>query len=202
MAKLDERIDAYIARSAEFARPILSHLRDTVHAACPDVEETMKWSFPHFMYKGILCSMASFKEHCSFGFWKGSLILPEGAETEDAMGQFGRLTKLSDLPSKKVLTGYIRQAMKLNDEGVKSPTLSRPKPDTPRPAVVPDDLAEALTVNDAARTTFEGFSPSQQREYTEWITEAKTEATRTRRMNQALEWLAEGKPRNWKYMNC
>jgi len=202
MAKLDERIDAYIAQSAEFARPILTHLREAVHAACPDVEETMKWSFPHFMHKGILCSMASFKEHCSFGFWKGSLILPEGTDTEDAMGQFGRITKLSDLPTKKVLSGYIKRAMKLNDEGVKSPTRSKEKASTARPVVVPGDLAEALAADDAARTTFERFSPSNKREYIEWITEAKAEATRTRRLKQAIEWMAEGKPRNWKYMNC
>ena len=118
MGTRDDRVDAYIAKSADFARPILTHLREVVHAACPDVEETMKWSFPHFQYKGMLCSMASFKEHCAFGFWKGSLIVEKGDEsTEQAMGQFGRITKLSDLPSKKVLTGYIKQAMKLNDDG-------------------------------------------------------------------------------------
>ena len=141
MGTRDARVDAYIAKSAEFARPILTHLRDVVHAACPDVEETMKWSFPHFMYKGMLCSMASFKEHCAFGFWKSSLDRRErGGEVEKAMGQFGRITKLSDLPSKKVLSGYIKEAMKLNEDGVKSPTRSKPK--TPREVVVPDDLAK------------------------------------------------------------
>src|SRR5262249_29175342 len=111
MGMRDPRVDAYIERSAEFARPILTHLRDLVHVACPDVEETMKWSFPHFQYKGLLCSMAAFKEHCAFGFWKGSLIVEQGKVTEQAMGQFGRITRLSDLPSKKVLTGYIKEAM-------------------------------------------------------------------------------------------
>src|SRR5437899_8269050 len=111
MAKTDPRVDAYIEKSAEFARPILTHIRRVVHAACPDVEETMKWSFPHFMYKGMLCSMASFKEHCAFGFWKGSLLVEKtGGEAETAMGQFGRITKLSDLPSKKVLSDYITDA--------------------------------------------------------------------------------------------
>jgi uncharacterized protein YdeI (YjbR/CyaY-like superfamily) len=203
MATRDERIDAYIAKSAEFARPILEHLRKVVHEACPDVEETMKWSFPHFQYKGMLCSMASFKEHCAFGFWKGALILEPGdGEVERAMGQFGRLTKLADLPTKKVLTGYIKQAMKLNDDGVKSPSRMKPKDKAPRPVVVPDDLSKALRANSAAQATFEKFSPSHKREYIEWITEAKTDATRNRRIEQAIEWMAEGKPRNWKYMNC
>ena len=202
MGKRDDRIDAYIARSAEFARPILTHLREVVHEACPDVEETMKWSFPHFLYKGMMCSMASFKEHCAFGFWKSSLIVEKGGAVEKAMGQFGRISKLSDLPSKKVLSGYIKQAMKLNEDGVKSPTRMKPKEKTPRELVIPDDLANALRANRAASATFEKFSPSHRREYVEWITEAKTQATRTRRLEQAVQWIAEGKPRNWKYMNC
>jgi uncharacterized protein YdeI (YjbR/CyaY-like superfamily) len=203
MGKRDDRIDAYITRSAEFARPILTHLREIVHEACPDVEETMKWSFPHFLYKGMMCSMASFKEHCAFGFWKGPLIVEKGGgEVEKAMGQFGRISKLSDLPSKKVLSGYIKQAMKLNEDGVKSPTRSKPKEKTPKELVIPDDLASALRANSAASATFEKFSPSHRREYVEWITEAKTQATRTRRLEQAVELLAEGKPRYWIYTNC
>jgi uncharacterized protein YdeI (YjbR/CyaY-like superfamily) len=201
MGTRDPRVDAYIAKSAEFARPILSHIREVVHAACPDVEETMKWSFPNFMYKGMLCSMASFKEHCSFGFWKASLILEKGSENaEKGMGHFGKLTRVSDLPSKKVLTGYIKKAMQLNDEGVKAP--SRVKKKAPKPVVVPEDLETALKKNKKAAESFAKFSPSHQREYIEWITEAKTEATRTRRLATAIEWMAEGKPRNWKYMNC
>jgi uncharacterized protein YdeI (YjbR/CyaY-like superfamily) len=201
MGDQDPRIDAYIAKSADFARPILTHLRNLVHDACPEVEETMKWSFPHFMYKGMLCSMASFKEHCAIGFWKGSLIVESGgADVESAMGQFGRITKLSDLPSKKVLSGYIKIAMKLNEDGVKAPAHSKPK--TPKQLVVPDDLARALEGNEEARTAFETFSPSHRREYIEWITEAKTQATRTRRLETAILWMAEGKPRNWKYLNC
>ncbi len=201
MGTRDDRVDAYIGRSADFAQPILTHLRDLVHATCPDVEETMKWSFPHFMYKGVLCSMASFKEHCAFGFWKSSLIVRKGgAEVEQAMGQFGRITKLSDLPAKKILSGYIKEAMKLNETGVKSPTRSQPK--TLTEVIVPDDLAGALKKNKQALATFEKFSPSNKREYIEWITEAKTEATRARRLEMAIEWMAEGKPRNWKYMNC
>jgi len=201
MATRDPRIDAYIAKSADFAKPILTHIRSLVHEACPDVEETMKWSFPHFQYKGMLCSMASFKEHCAFGFWKSSLVVENSnGETEPSAGNFGRITKLSDLPSKKILIGYIKKAMKLNDEGVKPP--ARAKPKTPKAVIVPDDLKRALQANTQAQATFEEFSPSHQREYIAWLTEAKTEATRARRLETAIEWMAEGKPRNWKYMNC
>jgi uncharacterized protein YdeI (YjbR/CyaY-like superfamily) len=201
MGKKDDRVDAYIAKSADFAKPILTHLRELVHATCPDVEETMKWSFPNFMYKGMLCSMASFKEHCSFGFWKQSLIVDENSgKAAEGMGSFGKITKLTDLPSKKVLSGYIKEAMKLNDTGVKKP--APPKKKGARDLAVPDDLATALKKNAKARTTFDDFSPSHKREYIEWITEAKTDATRERRLQTTIEWLAEGKPRNWKYMNC
>lgn len=200
MAARDPRVEAYIAKSAEFARPILAHLREVVHAACPEAEETIKWGFPHFQYKGLLCSMAAFQSHCAFGFWKGALVIGEGAE-DGAMGQFGRITKLSDLPSKKVLSGYIKKAMELNEAGVKSPTRSKPK--APRPeAVVPDDLAAALGANPKARAAFDKFPPSHRREYIEWITEAKTAPTRARRIETATQWMAEGKARNWKYMNC
>jgi uncharacterized protein YdeI (YjbR/CyaY-like superfamily) len=144
--------------------------------------------------------MASFKEHCAFGFWKGSLIVTNDGKAEEGMGDLGRITKLSDLPAKKVLTGYIKKAMELNDAGVKKPTAPQPK--TPKPLIIPDYLEKALQGNAAARATFEKFSPSHKREYVEWIAEAKTEATRTKRLQTAMEWMAEGKPRNWKYMNC
>lgn len=200
MATRDPRIDAYIAKSAEFARPILDHLREVVHAACPEVEETMKWSFPHFMYKGMLCGMASFKEHCAFGFWKGSLLVDTGGQSEKAMGQYGRISKVADLPSKRVLMATIKAAMKMNDEGVKDPSRSAPK--VARELVVPEDLSTALRRNAKALATFEGFNPSHKREYVEWITEAKTDATRSRRLGTAIEWLAEGKSRHWKYAKC
>ncbi len=203
MGTRDDRVDAYIAGAAEFARPILNHLRAIVHEACPDVEETMKWSRPHFLYKGMLCGMSAFKEHCAFGFWNGSMIVPKGTDNDkEGMGQFGRITKVSDLPSKKVLSGYIKEAMKLNAAGVKSPTRTKPKSKTPREVVVPDDLVIALKKNQQALAHFEKMPPSHKREYIEWITEAKTEATRTRRLDTALEWMSEGKSRNWKYMNC
>jgi uncharacterized protein YdeI (YjbR/CyaY-like superfamily) len=201
MPTLDPRVDAYIAKSAEFAQPILAHLRAVVHAACPDVEETIKWGFPHFQYEGMLCGMSSFKAHCAFGFWKAALIIEKGDnKTEEAMGQFGRLASVKDLPSKKVLTGYIKLAMQLNVDGVKSP--ARAKPATPRPLTVPPYFTKALAANKVAKAHFTAFSPSQKREYVDWLEEAKTEATRERRMGTALEWLAEGKKRNWKYENC
>jgi uncharacterized protein YdeI (YjbR/CyaY-like superfamily) len=199
----DPRIDTYIAQSADFARPILNHLRDLVHSACPDVEETLRWSMPSFTYAGgILCHMAAFKQHCAFGFWKGSLIVPsDGTSNEAAMGQFGRITRVSELPPKKVLTGYIKQAMKLNQEGVKVPERARPAKPRAAPAT-PDDLAAALKKNKAAKATFDAFSPSCRREYVDWIVEAKREETRQKRIVQAVEWMAEGKQRNWKYQNC
>ncbi len=195
MGKKDPRIDAYIAKSADFARPILKHLREVVHKGCPDVEETIKWSMPHFDYAGApLAGMAAFQAHCAFGFWKGSLIVPGSKE---AMGQFGRLTKLSDLPSDRILLGYVKKAARLNEEGVKAPrTVKRPKKEIPMPA----DLAAALKKNARARATFDDFSPSRRREYLEWIVEAKTEETRRKRLDTAVEWMADGKPRNWKYM--
>jgi uncharacterized protein YdeI (YjbR/CyaY-like superfamily) len=199
MTTIDPRVDAYIASSADFARPILEHLRALVHAACPDVEETIKWGFPHFMYKGMMCSMASFKAHCSFGFWKAELLMSDEARRE-AMGDFGRIASLKDLPSKKVLTGYVKQAMKLNDEGVAAP--ARAKPAAPREVAMPDALTAALKQSPVARRHFDAFTPSKQRDYAEWIGEAKTEATRARRLEQALEWISEGKSRNWKYEKC
>lgn len=199
MGTRDPRVDAYIAKSAAFAQPILSHLREIVHDACPEVEETMKWGMPHFMYRGLLCSMASFKQHCAFGFWKGLLIF--GGETnrgEEAMGHLGRIAAISDLPSPEVLAGYIKQAMRLNEEGVRAP--SRTKSRARAELVVPDYLAAALQTNRSAAATFAAFSPSHKREYVEWISEAKSEGTRQRRLKTAIEWLTEGKPRNWKYI--
>ena len=201
MGTRDPRIDAYIAKSADFAKPILTHLREVVHSACPDVEETMKWSAPHFMYKGMLCGMSSFKEHCAFGFWKGSLVLDgDAAKAADAAGQFGRITKVSDLPPKKTIQAYVKKAMELNDNGVKTP--QRRKPGVKKELVVPDYFLAALKKNKKALATFETFSPSHKREYVEWITEAKGEDTRQRRLEQAVEWMAEGKSRHWKYAKC
>jgi uncharacterized protein YdeI (YjbR/CyaY-like superfamily) len=201
MPNLDPRIDAYIAAAPDFARPILTHLRAALHAACPEVEETIKWSMPYFMYQGMLCNMAAFKAHCAFGFWKGALIVQQGdAKTELAMGQFGRITALADLPSNKVLSAYIKQAMRLNADDVK--VAARARPAAPRPVLVPADLAQALAANPAAAGHFKAFSPSQQRDYTDWLEDAKTAPTRLRRLETALAWIAEGKIRHWKYAKC
>ncbi|MBC7791092.1 MAG: YdeI/OmpD-associated family protein [Anaerolineae bacterium] len=196
MGKTDTRVDAYIARSAEFARPILAHLRKLVHAGCPDVEETLKWGVPHFMYKGMLCGMAAFKNHCAFGFWKGAMLLPDNSE---AMGNFGRISALSDLPGDKILVALVKKAARSNDAGEKRPQAPRIAKKTP---LVPAELAKALSKSPRAKATFESFSPSNKREYIEWIAEAKTDVTRTRRLVTAVEWMAEGKPHNWKYMKA
>jgi len=193
----DPRIDAYISKAAPFARPILTELRDLVHETCPDVAETLKWGMPSFTYHGILCGMAAFKEHAAFGFWKGKLIVdPRTNKNYEAMGQFGRITKMSDLPPRRTLAGYIRQAMKLNQGDVKVPrSPARPK----KPLNVPADLRVALAKSVRAKKNFDAFPPSHKREYVEWITEAKREETRRKRIATAVEWMASGRRRNWKY---
>jgi len=199
MAKRDPRVDAYIANAAEFARPILSHLRDVVHRNCPQVEETLKWRMPTFMYHGMLAGMAAFKQHCTFGFWKHELVVgKELAGSAQGMGQFGKVTRVSDLPSASALAAYIRKAMKLNEDGVKAPRATPKK----RTLTMPPDLAAALKKNRKAASVFAAFSPSNQREYIEWIVDAKRDETRSRRLAQAIAWIVEGKSRNWKYMNC
>jgi len=197
MGKKDKRVDAYIANAQDFAKPILIHLRAIVHETCPDVEETIKWSSPFFEYAGsTLCMMTAFKQHAGFGFWQRKLVVGDAAEG-GGPNQFGRLTQLSDLPSKRVLAAYLKKAMQLNDAGIKTPR-SAPKPK--KPLVAPADLKAALGKNKKALAAFGKFPPSHQREYVEWITDAKTDATRQRRLTQAIEWIAEGKARNWKYM--
>ena len=195
----DPRIDAYVARAAPFARPVLTHLRAVVHAAVPGVEETIKWGMPHFMHGGILCGFAAFKAHCAFYVRRGDLLLGTDARG-GAMGQFGRITTVSDLPPKATLAKLLRAAARADEARAKAPRAARRRP---RPeANVPPDLAAALRANAKARATFEGFSPSRRREYVEWIVEAKGPDTRARRLAQAILWMAEGKSRNWKYERC
>jgi len=207
MGSKDPRVDAYIAKSADFAKPILHHLRRLIHESCPTVEETMKWSFPHFTYKSpsdrsprILCSMASFKQHCAFGFWylQGNDSTGREADTGSAMGQYGRITSLSDLPKDKVLDKHIRDAVKAHDAGVK------PRPTTrtteKKELEIPAYLTVALKKNKKAKNTFDEFSYSNRKEYVDWLTEAKTEETRKKRLDTAIEWMSEGKSRNWRYM--
>ncbi|HRQ65395.1 MAG TPA: YdeI/OmpD-associated family protein [Xanthomonadaceae bacterium] len=198
MTSLDPRIDAYIERAAEFARPILAELRERVHKACPDCEEAMKWSMPTFMYRGrILCHMAAFKQHCAFGFWREVSGLDAGTKNE-AMGQFGRIGRVGDLPGKRDFAALVKQAMAQMDAPAPRKKAAPRKP----PPQVPPALAAALKKHAKARAFFDSLAPGQQREYCEWIAEAKQEATRERRLAQAIEWLGEGKTRHWKYKNC
>ncbi|MER3523379.1 MAG: hypothetical protein C4326_04760 [Ignavibacteria bacterium] len=200
MGRKGPRVDAYIAASAEFARPILLHLRRLVHRACPDVQETIKWGFPHFEYHGVLCSMAAFKKHCAFGFWKASAIRDAAGilrETgSEGMGHLGRITSKDELPSDNVLMGYIKEAAALNEHGV---IVKRSARGAKKPLGVPRDRAAALKNTPKARQTFEQFSPSHRREYIDWIVEAKKPETRERRVATTIAWLSAGKRRNWKY---
>jgi uncharacterized protein YdeI (YjbR/CyaY-like superfamily) len=200
MSNKDPRIDAYIAKAAGFARPILEHLRKLVHKSCPDVQETIKWGMPFFEYNGTLCNMAAFKQHCAFGFWKASLMRdPEEilqVADKHAMGHFNRITSLKDLPADKVLAAYVKEAAALNELGKKVVK----KAAAPKAALsIPAGLSAALKKNKKAQAAFDTLSPSQRREYIEWVTEAKTEATREKRLATTIEWLMEGKSRNWKY---
>lgn len=204
MIRKDKAIDAYIAKSADFAKPILLHIRELVHKACPDVEEKMKWSFPHFDYKGeMMCSMAAFKQHAVMGFWKAALMkdasLIDNAKSEVSMGHLGRITSLKDLPSDKKITAWIKEAMQLTDKGVKLPARPKPTEKEKKQLEVPDYFVKALAKNKKAKQVFDNFAYSHRKEYLMWITEAKTEETRNKRMETALEWIAEGKGRNWKY---
>ena len=198
MPTLDPRVDAYIERAAPFAQEILRHWRATVHAHCPEVVETIKWGFPNFTYRDrILTGMAAFKAHCSIGFWHGAAAVGAAHAKDGAMGDLGRVASLQDLPAPAEQQAILRRAMRLIEDGVKA----RPaKAAAPRPPLAtPDDLGAALQANAAARATFEAFPPGQQREYIEWIVEAKQAATREKRLAQAIAWMAEGKRRNWKY---
>lgn len=201
MPTVDPRVDAYIEKSQDFAKPILNHIRKLVHATCPDVTETMKWSFPHFDYKGMMCSMASFKTHCAFGFWKQQLMEDEAFPAEKtAMGSFGRITSVKDLPDNKTMKKLIVAAVKLNDTGAKVKRAFVAKSN--KELIVPEILVAALDANARAAETFNNFPYSCKKEYVEWITEAKTDATRDKRLASTIEWLSEGKRRNWKYEKC
>lgn len=201
MPTTDPRVDAYIDKAKDFAKPLLNHLRSLVHEACPDVIETMKWSFPHFDYKGMMCSMASFKEHCAFGFWKQSIMENTAFPAEKtAMGSFGRLTTVKDLPDDKTMKKLIADAVRLNDDGVKLQRV--PVSKEKKELVVPAVLLDALAKNEPAAEAFNNFPYSKKKEYVEWIDEAKTDATREKRLASTVEWLAEGKSRNWKYKKC
>ena len=202
MPTTDSRIDAYIEKNADFAKPILKHIRELVYKACPDVQETIKWGMPFFDYKGsVLCTMAAFKEHCRFMFWKAKLMRdPENilqVADKHSMGNIDKIISLKDLPSDKILIAYIKEAARLNEDNIKLP--ARKKVSANTILNTPDELAAALKKNKKAKAVFENFSQGKKKEYIEWITEAKTESTRNKRIGTAVEWIAEGKSRNWKY---
>jgi uncharacterized protein YdeI (YjbR/CyaY-like superfamily) len=200
MKGTNPEVDEYIAKAAPFAQPILKKIRKAFHKGSPEIVETIKWSFPHFEYKGLVGSMAAFKGHVAWGFNKAKLmsdphgiLRPIGEKT--SMGGV-KVLEVSELPPEDVMVAYVREAVRLNEEGINA----EKKPKKPAPAVeIPEDLAAALRKNRKALSTFEKFSPSHRREYVEWIVEAKQAATRKRRLETAVEWLAEGKTRNWKY---
>lgn len=201
MGTRDARIDAYIGKSADFAQPILQFVREQVHANCPDVTETIKWGMPHFEYRGsILCSCAGFKQHCAINFWLAKLLSLEPA-AERAMGQFGRIRSLQDLPKKTVFAKLVKEAMKLQNAGTKIPARAKTSGEK-KTLTIPAPFQAALNQNQAALTTFASFSYTKKKDYVSWYEEAKTDATRVKRLDQSIQWLAEGKSRNWKYENC
>ena len=198
MGKRDRRVDDYIAKQRDFAKPILTYVRDVMHEGCPDVEETIKWGMPSFTYHGILAGMAAFKEHASFGFWKHGLLFGDGrGRDQGAMGSFGRLSSVKDLPSRRELLALVKKACELNATGAKpAPRIKRPAKPIPMPA----EFKAALAKNRKAQANFDAFPPSHRREYLQWISEAKRDETRDKRIAEAVRWIAEGKQRNWKYM--
>jgi len=204
MPEKDKRIDVYIDNAEPFAKPVLKKLRELIHKGNPETKETIKWGMPFFEYKGPLCNFASFKKHATFSFWKYKFIKdPKGYLQDisnkggDAMGNLGRITGLKDLPPDNVIIGFIKQAKKLNDDGIKSPSKTKI---SKKELEIPDYFIKALKRNKQAEITFNGFPYSHKKEYVEWITDAKTDATRLKRINTAIEWMTEGKSRNWKYM--
>ena len=204
--EFNPKVDAYIAKSQPFAQPILSHIRELAHKACPDVEETLKWSMPFFELGGVVLGhMAAFKQHCAVGFWgpeMHAILSEDGLLSENGMGSLGKVTSLKDLPSDKKLLNYYRQAAGLVASGQRTKSIARiKKPPKPAPEV-PVELSAALKKNKAAAKMFAGLSASCQREYVDWIVEAKRPETKQKRVAQSVEWIAEGKQRNWKYQNC
>jgi len=193
--KTDPRVDAYLREAADFARPILEHLRAIAHQALPDAEEAIKWGMPHFLVNGKnVAGMAAFKAHCTF-------VIHGDGRQGDAMGQYGRITSLADIPSEADLTTKLHAVRdRVLEKGTahKTGAPRKPKPEIP----MPDDFAAALSARMQAHAAFTGFPPGARREYLEWITEAKAEATRAKRIAQAVEWISEGKKRNWKYEKC
>ncbi len=205
--QFDPRVDAYIEKAAPFAQPVLTHLRKLMHQACPRATESVKWSMPFFVQQGvILANMAAFKQHCAFGFWGPEMkkvLAKDGLESSEAMGTLGRITGLKDLPPDKSLLSYMRHAGELVESGQRKKSIERPhKPLKKKAVAVPEELKAALSKNKLAAKAFAAFSPSCRAEYSTWIAEAKRDETRKKRVLQAIEWIAKGKSRHWKYQDC
>jgi uncharacterized protein YdeI (YjbR/CyaY-like superfamily) len=200
MTTKDPRVDSYIAESADFARPILQHLRKLIQQGCPTAVETIKWGCPFFDYHGLLCGFAAFKAHCSLFFWRDIDVSRWLTKTNTAgagMGQFGKITSMADLPKDSVLLACVRAAVEQREAPASKIKRAR-KPGKELP--VPADLKKALAANAKAAATFKNFAPSHRRAYLDWISDAKQPTTREKRLNTTIEWLAEGKPQNWKYL--
>ena len=201
MSQFNPKFDEYYAKSADFAKPIMEYLRQIIHETCPDVEEVIKWGIPHFDYHGdMMCIFAAYKNHCSFSIWKAALMtnpkLKENIKPEQTMGNMDKIKSLSDLPDKETLIAYVKEAMALNENGIK---IVKPKSEKPKVIQVPDYFSEILEGAPLVKAIFESKSPSFRKDYLVWIIDAKTEASRQARIEQALEWIAEGKGRFWKY---
>jgi uncharacterized protein YdeI (YjbR/CyaY-like superfamily) len=194
-------LDDYLAKSAGFAKPIMQHLRELLHETCPEIVEEIKWGIPHFDYKGeMMCIFAAHKNHCSFTFWKESLMsdqkFKENPSLQASKRYLGKIISLSDLPSDKQLVAYIKEAMALNENGVK---LVPRKSEKPKNIAIPDYFAKELAAKPKVKKIFDSKSDSFRKDYLVWITDAKTETTRQKRIAESLEWIAEGKGRFWKY---
>ncbi len=201
MKQSNLKVDEYISKSADFAKPILEYLRQVIHDTCPNVEEVMKWGIPHFDYKGdMMCILASYKKHCSFSLYKAALMtdpkLIESVKAGQKMGYMDKIKTQSELPARKVLVAYIKEAMALNEKGIKK---ERPKSEKPKVIETPDYFTAMLKTRPKAKEIFETKSASFRKDYIIWISDAKTEATRQKRIEQALEWISQGKGRFWQY---
>jgi uncharacterized protein YdeI (YjbR/CyaY-like superfamily) len=205
-SEFNPKVDAYIAKAQPFAQPILTHIRELVHKACPEIEEAIKWSMPFFVVRGVVLGhMAAFKQHCAIGLWgpeMNAILNEAGLHSENGMGSLGKITSLKDLPADKKMLGYYRHAAELIVSGQRTKSLVRTKKSVKPAAEVPSELSAALKKNKAAAKVFAAFSPSCKREYADWIADAKRPETKEKRVAQAVDWIAEGKQRNWKYQTC
>ncbi|HXD15649.1 MAG TPA: YdeI/OmpD-associated family protein [Vicinamibacterales bacterium] len=195
MPTKDPRVDAYIAKSADFAKPILTRIRAAVHKGLPAATETIKWGVPAYVDdRGIVCMTAAFKRHCAWVFWTGRK--PASVDVKAVR----RITAAGELPGSRDLVAAVKEAAAPGTAGAKKAAKKAPKKrPAARPVKVPAYFMRALRKNTPALATFTAFPPSHKREYVEWVDSAKTDETRERRLSTAIPWIAAGKSRNWKY---